>query len=213
MSSRRHPFTTVTPNGATSTAASSIGCTPQSPKASSTWSDIEGLFRDNELQRVVLLEAEFRSVVQSDLNISDYCTKLKKLSDSLRGVGHLVSEPSQVLNLIRGLNPKFRHVKPVLTSKSHTFMSACSYLLLEELQLQNDDKTEAGHAGGSASGAASGSSFGAGGSSTTDSGGQRGSKPKHRGRGSGNGSASFGEGFGGGASERPPAPWMTNYNP
>jgi hypothetical protein len=33
MSYRRHPFTTATPNGATSTAASSIGCTPQSPKS------------------------------------------------------------------------------------------------------------------------------------------------------------------------------------
>jgi hypothetical protein len=51
-----------------------------------------------------------------------------------------------VLNLTRGLNKSSRHVKPVLTSKPHTFMSAHSYLLLEELQLQNDDKTEASQA-------------------------------------------------------------------
>jgi hypothetical protein len=91
------------------------------------------------MQRAVLLEAEFHSVVQGDLSIYDYCAKLKKLADSLRDVGHPVS-----LNLLRGLNKKFRHVKPVLTSNTHTFMSARSYLLLEELQLLQEDKTEAG---------------------------------------------------------------------
>jgi hypothetical protein len=107
------------------------------PEASAftVWSDIEGLVRDNELQRVVLLEAEFRNVVQGELTISDHCNKLKKLADSLRVVSHPVSEPSQVLNLLRSLNLRFRHVKPVLTSKTNTFMSAHSYLLLEELQL------------------------------------------------------------------------------
>jgi hypothetical protein len=116
------------------------------PNASAflVWTDIEGLFRDNEMQRAVLLEAEFHSVVQGDLSIYDYCAKLKKLADSLRDVGHPDSEPSQVLNLLRGLNKKFRHVKPVLTSKTHTFMSARSYLLLEELQLLQEDKAEAG---------------------------------------------------------------------
>ena len=51
-----------------------------------------------------------------------------------------------MLNLLHGLNKKFRHVKLVLTSKTHTFMSARSYLLLEELQLHQDDKAEAGQA-------------------------------------------------------------------
>jgi hypothetical protein len=107
------------------------------PEASAftVWSDIEGLVRDNELRRVVLLEAEFRNVVQGELTISDHCNKLKKLADSLHVVSHPVSEPSQVLNLLCGLNLRFRHVKPVLTSKTNTFMSAHSYLLLEELQL------------------------------------------------------------------------------
>jgi hypothetical protein len=88
------------------------------------WSDIEGLFRDNEMQRAVLLEAEFRSIVQGDLSIADFCNKLKKLADNLCDVGNPISEPSQVLNLLHGLKKKFRHVKRVLTSKTHTFMSA-----------------------------------------------------------------------------------------
>lgn len=89
----------------------------------SLWSDVEGHFRDNELERAVLLEAEFHSVQLGNLSIQDYCTKLKRLADQLREVGHPVSEPSQVLNLLRGLSPRYRHVKPVIKSKSppHTF--------------------------------------------------------------------------------------------
>ncbi|CAN6304614.1 unnamed protein product [Urochloa humidicola] len=98
--------------------------------AFSVWSDIEGLFRDNEMQRAVYLEAEFRSLNQGDLSINDYCSRLKQLADGLRDVGQPVSEASQVLNLLRGLNRKYRHVKPVITSKHHTFMTARSYLLL-----------------------------------------------------------------------------------
>ena len=133
--------------------------------AFSLWTDVEGHFRDNELERAVLLEAEFRSVQQGDLSIHDYCTKLKRLADQLRNVGHPVSEPSQVLNLLRGLSPKYRHLKPVIKSKSppHTFRSAMSYLLLEEASDSHDAKTDAAQAflarngGPSSTGASAGS--------------------------------------------------------
>ncbi|XP_066385277.1 uncharacterized protein [Miscanthus floridulus] len=110
------------------------------------WHAIEGLFQDNEMQRAVYLEAELRSMVQGGLSINDYCTKLKQIADQLRDIGHAVSEPSQVLNLLRGLNPKFRYVKPVITSKSppHTFQSARSFLILEEPSFQHDATVEAG---------------------------------------------------------------------
>ena len=103
--------------------------------AFSLWSAIASLFQDNELQRAVYLEAELRSLQQGDMLINDYCTKLKRLADQLADIGHPVSEPSQVLNLLRGLNPKFRYVKPVITAKfpPHTFMSARSFLMLEEV--------------------------------------------------------------------------------
>jgi len=94
------------------------------------------------------LEAELRSLQQGDMSINDYCTKLKRLADQLRDIGHPVSEPSQVLNLLRGLNPRYLYVKPVITSKSppHNFMSARSFLLLEELSFQHDTNAEAGQA-------------------------------------------------------------------
>ena len=116
--------------------------------AFSLWHAVEGLFQDNELQRAVYLEAEFRSLQQGDMFMNEYCTKLKHLADQLRDIGHPVSEPSQVLNLLRGLNPKYRYVKPVITSKypPHSFQSARSFLILEELSFQHGSNAEAGQA-------------------------------------------------------------------
>ncbi|CAN6297344.1 unnamed protein product [Urochloa humidicola] len=118
------------------------------PRASAftVWADIEGVFRDNELHRAVLIESEFRSIMQGDMTMMQYTSRLKKLADDLRDLGQPVSEPSQVLNLLRGLNPKFRYVKPVVSSRSppHTFRNACSFLLLEESQQNHDAKADAG---------------------------------------------------------------------
>ncbi|RLM87259.1 YEATS domain-containing protein 2-like [Panicum miliaceum] len=190
------------------------------PRASSftIWTDIEGLFRDNELQRTVYLEAEFRTLQQGNLSMTEYCSRLKQLAGNLCDVGQPVSELSQVLNLLRGLNTKYRHVKPVITSKfpPHTFMSARSYLLLEEIQLQHDAKMEAGQAflaGHGGSGTSSGS---------TDNSNNSRSKSKNKRRGHGYGSSSSGpsanpgNGGGGGPQQRPQlsaAPWSQGYNP
>jgi hypothetical protein len=203
------------------------------------WSDVEGHFRDNELERAVLLEAEFRSVQQGDLSIHDYCTKLKRLADELHNVGHPVSEPSRVLNLLRGLNPKFRHLKPVIKSKSppHNFRSAMSYLLLEEASDSQEAKTDAAQAyaarqdtssaggssaaaGGSSGASAGGSAGGSGGSNGTSggSGGNR-SRTKKKGRGygyPGGGGGAGGRGGGAGQPQLPnntSAPWAAGYNP
>ena len=62
--------------------------------AFSLWHAVEDLFQDNELQRAVYLEAELRSLQQGDLSMNEYCTKLKRLADQLRDIGHPVSEPS-----------------------------------------------------------------------------------------------------------------------
>ncbi|XP_066392706.1 uncharacterized protein [Miscanthus floridulus] len=91
--------------------------------AFSLWHATEGLFQDNELQRAVYLETDLRTLQQSDMSMNDYCTKLKQIVDQLRDIGHPISEQSQVLNLLHGLNPRYRYVKPVITSKypPHSF--------------------------------------------------------------------------------------------
>ncbi|XP_066309406.1 uncharacterized protein [Miscanthus floridulus] len=108
----------------------------RTPKATvfRIWQVIHDQFRDNELHRAVHLEAEFRNLVQGDMDIVQYTGRLKQLADDLRDVGQPVGETSQVLNMLRGLSSKYRDAIPAITAKQppHTFFPARSYLLLEE---------------------------------------------------------------------------------
>jgi hypothetical protein len=95
------------------------------------------------------------------MDITAYTGRLKHLADTLCDVGQPVRETSQVLNMLRGLSSKDRHTVPVITSKDppHTFLSARSYLLLEEQYDKEHAKSEAHHAlvatGGSQPGSSS----------------------------------------------------------
>lgn len=46
------------------------------------WAAIEGIFRDNNLSRAVYLDAEYHVVVQGDLTVMQYCTRLKSFATS-----------------------------------------------------------------------------------------------------------------------------------
>ena len=144
-----------------------------------------------------------------------------------------------MLNLLRGLNPKFRYVKPVITSKSplHTFQSARSFLILEELSVDHDATVEAGQALTASHGATNGgSSSNASGPKDTssahpaprsnnnrssngngyNSGGNRNNRNDRR-RGNGGGRNNGGGGArsnnNGNASNANAAPWTAGYNP
>ncbi|XP_066309033.1 uncharacterized protein [Miscanthus floridulus] len=116
--------------------------------AYSIWNSIYDQFRDNQLHRAVYLEAEFQSLMQGDMDITAYTGHLKRLADALRDVGQPVRETSQVLNMLRGLSPKYRHAVPVITAKNppHTFLSVRSYLLLEEQYDREHSKATQQHA-------------------------------------------------------------------
>jgi hypothetical protein len=81
------------------------------------WANVVDLFRDHQLHRAVYLEAEYRSLYQGDLSITEYTAKLKELAEALRDLGQPVPEPSQVLNILWGLNSKYRHTISAITSK------------------------------------------------------------------------------------------------
>jgi hypothetical protein len=183
----------------------------------------------------VFLEAELRSLQQGDMSMNDYCTKLKRIADQLRDISHPVSEPSQVLNLLRGVNPRYRYVKPVITSKfpPHTFQSVRSFLILEELSFQHDSNAEAGQAltpshgdrsGGSSglasSGAKDDSSSSAAPCSNNNRSGHDNSggnshnnnhSDRHRGRGNGGGPPR--NNANNANSNTQSAPWAAGYNP
>jgi hypothetical protein len=46
-------------------------------------------------------------MTQGDLSIEDYSKKMKKAVDALRDVGQPVPEGMLVLNLLRGVDPRF----------------------------------------------------------------------------------------------------------
>lgn len=86
------------------------------PMAYMIWSAICGLFLDNADQRTVYALQEFHSLFQSDLTITTYFSRLKQLADLLHDVGHQVSEPSMVLNALRGLSSKFSNAIAHITA-------------------------------------------------------------------------------------------------
>ncbi|XP_072148574.1 uncharacterized protein [Setaria viridis] len=47
----------------------------------------------------------FRTFVQGDLSVTDYCCRLKAMADALDELGEPVTDRSLVINVIRGLNP------------------------------------------------------------------------------------------------------------
>jgi hypothetical protein len=68
---------------------------------------VESQFLNNQEQRAILLDTEFRTFVQGDLSISDYCRHLQTMADALRGFGEDIPDRTFVLNVIHGLNEKF----------------------------------------------------------------------------------------------------------
>ncbi|XP_066323825.1 uncharacterized protein [Miscanthus floridulus] len=204
------------------------------------WATIIDLFRDHQMHRAVYLEAEYRSLYQGDLSITDYTAKLKELADALRDLGQMVSEPSQVLNMLRGLNGKYRHTISTITSKQppHTFLSTRSFLLLEELYESQHGKLAAQHAMVAQGGARStnpGASSSAvppssgthggpppGGGNTghqngygSSSGGNRGRRRRGRGNGQNGGAPTTNTGppSTGARPNFPNTPWAAGYNP
>ena len=95
--------------------------------AYSAWTSITGQFLDNSLQRAVYAQQEFHSLFQGDMNISEYCGRLKRLADTLYDCGAAVSDPALVINTLRGLNNKFSQAIAVLSTMTPppTFLYTC----------------------------------------------------------------------------------------
>ena len=62
------------------------------PTARIVWLGLEQQFIGNKETRALLLDAEFRTFIQGDLSIDDYCHQLKAMADQLVDV-RLISNP------------------------------------------------------------------------------------------------------------------------
>jgi hypothetical protein len=85
------------------------GCT-----ARHLWLAIENQFLGNHEQRTLHLDAAFRTFVQGDLSINEYCRKFKAMADDLADLGTPVEDWILVLNILQGLNQRFEHVGSII---------------------------------------------------------------------------------------------------
>jgi hypothetical protein len=105
------------------------------------WLTIENQFPGNCEQRTLHLDAAFRTFVQGDLSVNEYCRKFKAMTDGLADLGAPVKDRILVLNILRGLNQHFEHVSSIIRRYSPfpNFLKVRDDLLLEEIHM---DSTE-----------------------------------------------------------------------
>ena len=99
------------------------------------WVALESQFWGNRETRALHLDAAFRSFTQGDLFVTEYCRQLKKMADDLRALGKPISDRTLVLNLLRGLNERFSHLRPLIvhTMPFPAFQQVKDDLLMEEI--------------------------------------------------------------------------------
>jgi len=108
------------------------------PTARVVWLGLEQQFIGNKETRALLLDAEFRTFVQGDLSIDDYCRHLKAMADQLADLGEPVRDRTLVLNVLRGLNDRFAHLAALIQRQRPfpTFIEVHSDLRLAKITMK-----------------------------------------------------------------------------
>jgi hypothetical protein len=84
------------------------------PTARLVWLGLERQFLGNRETRAMTLDAEFRTIVQGDLSITEYCRRLKMIADQLADLDEPVRDRTLVLNVLWGLNERFTHLTDLI---------------------------------------------------------------------------------------------------
>jgi hypothetical protein len=197
------------------------------PHARAAWLAIEGQFLGNAEARALRLDAAFRTFVQGDLSVSEYCRKMKTMADSLGDLDCPVEDRMLVLNVLRDLSDRYTHLWSLIMRLRPfpTFLQVRDDLALEEITLGTQAASISGPGSSSSSAALaaitptrpptpSQSALGPHPPGPSRSGGGRG------GRGGGDGGRRRRGGSGGGARGNAPtpgpqqgAPWPTFHHP
>jgi hypothetical protein len=103
------------------------------------WLAIENQFLDNREQRTLHLDVVFRTFVQGDLSVNEYCRKFKAMADGLVDLDAPVEYRILVLNILWGLNQRFEHVGSIIRRYSPfpNFLKVRDDLLLEEIHMDS----------------------------------------------------------------------------
>jgi uncharacterized membrane protein YgcG len=107
------------------------------PHARAVWLALEGQFLGNAEARALRLDAAFRTFVQGDLSVSEYCRKMKTMADSLGDLDCPMEDHNLVLNVLRGLSERYTHLRSLLMRQHPfpTFLQVRDDLALEEITL------------------------------------------------------------------------------
>jgi hypothetical protein len=110
------------------------GCT-----AHHLWLAIKNQFLGNREQRTLHLDAAFRTFVQCDLSVNEYCRKFKAMANGLADLGAPVEDRILILNILRRLNQRFEHVDSIIRRYSpfSNFLKVRDDLLLEEIHMDS----------------------------------------------------------------------------
>ncbi|XP_034570878.1 uncharacterized protein [Setaria viridis] len=120
-----------------------LAMTDDNQTSQDLWLSIKGLFRANKQSWAIFLSHDFHSKTQGDSSIAEYCSRMKTLTDALRDVGHPIQDSQLVLNLLRGLNPRFSNTANDIANSIAGFTSfaqAWDMLAMKELRLANEEK-------------------------------------------------------------------------
>jgi hypothetical protein len=103
------------------------------------WLAIENQFLGNREQRTLHIDAAFHNFVQGDLTVNEYCRKFRNMADALADLGSPVDDRILVLNILRGLNPRFEHLSAIIRRYTSfpSFLKVRDDLILEELHLDS----------------------------------------------------------------------------
>jgi hypothetical protein len=103
------------------------------------WLAIENQFFDNCEQRTLHLDAVFRTFVQGDLSVNEYCHKFKAMANGLTDLGTPVEDRILILNILRGLKQRFEHIGSIIRRYSpfSNFLKVQDDLLLEEIHMDS----------------------------------------------------------------------------
>ncbi|XP_062213631.1 uncharacterized protein LOC133914559 [Phragmites australis] len=115
-----------------------------SPTSRSIWLGLEDQFIGNKETRAIILDAEFRTLVQGDLSVTDYCNKMKRMTDALGTLGEPVLDRTLVLNVLRGLSEQYSHMAALIkrTRPFPSYSDVRADLLIEEVTLASKSSTQ-----------------------------------------------------------------------
>jgi uncharacterized membrane protein YgcG len=103
------------------------------------WLAIENQFLSNREQHTLHLDAAFHTIVQGDLSVNEYYPKFKVMADSLADLGAPIEERILILNILRGMKQRFKHVGSIIQCYSLflNFLKVRDDLLLEEIHMDS----------------------------------------------------------------------------